>query len=371
MRFVPHLLSLQLIVLGTTVSAQTGVFSPQLTVFNNLNSTAGSNGLALTTGDTPSLFLIRSVGTWSDTWWQWSMGTDNKLRLGFSSVPQLTFQNGALGVGSDLPRQRLEVGALSNPAINIHDFGTAELTFGINESLGFAQFNTNSGGFRFVTAQDGISFPGGGNEVARFMASGDVGIGTTSPTAKLDVAGNVRVGGDLVLGGNPGGGNKLLLTSTSDHHFIRGNGWWTEFVSHPNEGWKFISNGGADSYKECFRIAAGTGNVGIGTTNPTHKLAVNGTIKAKEVIVETTGWSDYVFAEDYALTPLAEVEAHIKEHKHLPGIPSAVQVAEQGVSVGEMQARLLAKVEELTLYIIDIKKENTSLRQRLEVLENK
>ena len=94
------------------------------------------------------------------------------------------------------------------------------------------------------------------------------------------------------------------------------------------------------------------GNVGIGTTNPTHKLAVNGTIKAKEVLVETTGWPDYVFADNYALCPLSEVEAHIKKHKHLPGIPSASQVANQGVSVGDMQAKLLAKIEELTLHQI-------------------
>jgi hypothetical protein len=104
------------------------------------------------------------------------------------------------------------------------------------------------------------------------------------------------------------------------------------------------------------RHTAGThflnGNVGIGTTNPTHKLAVNGTIKAKEVIVETTGWSDYVFADDYALAPLSEVETHIKTNKHLPGIPSAAQISEQGISVGDMQAKLLAKIEELTLHQI-------------------
>jgi hypothetical protein len=122
---------------------------------------------------------------------------------------------------------------------------------------------------------------------------------------------------------------------------------------------RFLFNG-----TEKVRVNA-AGNVGIGTTNPTHKLAVNGMIKAKEVIVETTGWSDYVFADDYALAPLAEVEAHIKEHKHLPGIPSVAQVAEQGVSVGDMQARLLAKVEELTLYVIELKKENAEIRGEL------
>jgi hypothetical protein len=93
------------------------------------------------------------------------------------------------------------------------------------------------------------------------------------------------------------------------------------------------------------------GNVGIGTANPTHKLSVNGSIRAKEVIVDT-GWSDYVFAEDYRLAPLSEVETHIRAKKHLPGIPSAAEVAEGGVSIGDMQARLLAKIEELTLHQI-------------------
>ena len=111
------------------------------------------------------------------------------------------------------------------------------------------------------------------------------------------------------------------------------------------------------------------GNVGIGTTNPTHRLAVNGTIKAKEVIVETTGWSDYVFAEGYQLQSLAQVEQHIKEHKHLPGIPSAAEVAEQGVSVGDMQAKLLAKVEELTLHVIAQEKRLAAQDARIQSLE--
>jgi hypothetical protein len=110
-----------------------------------------------------------------------------------------------------------------------------------------------------------------------------------------------------------------------------------------------------------------TGNIGVGTSNPTHKLSVNGTIKTKEVIVETVGWSDHVFADDYALQPLAEVETHIKERKHLPGIPSAKEVAAQGVSIGEMQAKLLAKIEEITLHQIAQQKEIAALRAENQV----
>ena len=113
-----------------------------------------------------------------------------------------------------------------------------------------------------------------------------------------------------------------------------------------------------------------TGNVGIGTTNPgTYKLAVNGEIRAKEVIVET-GCSDFVFEEHYALRPLNEVEAFIKANKHLPDIPSEKEVSENGLGLGEMQAKLLRKVEELTLYMIEMKKENQALRQRIVNLEN-
>ena len=96
-------------------------------------------------------------------------------------------------------------------------------------------------------------------------------------------------------------------------------------------------------------------SVGIGTTSTSYKLSVNGTIRAKEVIVDT-GWSDYVFDDDYPLASLSEVEAHIKEKRHLPGIPSAREVEKEGVSLGEMQSVLLAKIEELTLYQIAMQK---------------
>lgn len=115
-----------------------------------------------------------------------------------------------------------------------------------------------------------------------------------------------------------------------------------------------------------------TGNVGIGTTNPNgYKLAVNGAIHAKEVVIESDPslWPDYVFAENHSLMSLDAVEAHIKEHKHLPGVPSAQEVSEKGFGVAQMQAAVLEKVEELTLHVIEQEKrikrleaENAALR---------
>jgi hypothetical protein len=161
-------------------------------------------------------------------------------------------------------------------------------------------------------------------------------------------------------------------------------GWYgadiTDETGRSNLGWRWDTANGNQSF---IQSSDGTtqiiatqlkgiqllgGNVGIGTTNPTQKLSVNGTVRAKEVIVDT-GWSDYVFDERYKLTALSETEAFVKAEKHLPGIPSAKEVAENGISVGEMQAKLLAKVEELTLYVIELKKENTALRGRVDLLE--
>lgn len=108
-----------------------------------------------------------------------------------------------------------------------------------------------------------------------------------------------------------------------------------------------LSNG-----TEAFSILS-NGNVGIGTTDPKVKLAVNGDIKATKLTVTQTPWADYVFDKSYKLPTLKEISEFIKENHHLPGIPSEAEVKKNGINVGENQALLLKKVEELTLYLID------------------
>jgi hypothetical protein len=98
-------------------------------------------------------------------------------------------------------------------------------------------------------------------------------------------------------------------------------------------------------------------------------LDVAGTIRSKEIKIEATGWSDFVFNEDYNLKPLPEVETHIKEHKHLPEIPSEKEVLENGVNVADMQAKLLQKIEELTLYIIEQDKQNKDQQEQIDELK--
>jgi len=117
-------------------------------------------------------------------------------------------------------------------------------------------------------------------------------------------------------------------------------------------------------------------NVGIGVANPQNKLDVNGTVHSKEVKVDMSGWSDFVFKKEYSLPTLEQVEKHIREKGHLEHIPSEHEVLQNGISLGEMNSKLLQKIEELTLYIIEQDKINQKqsdeivfLKQRLKRIE--
>ncbi|MCJ8212038.1 tail fiber protein [Mucilaginibacter sp. RS28] len=112
------------------------------------------------------------------------------------------------------------------------------------------------------------------------------------------------------------------------------------------------------------------GNVGIGTTQPDQKLTVNGTIHASQVKVDTNiPTPDYVFNADYKLASLSEVQDYINKHHHLPEIPNAQQQQKEGIDLGEMNTRLLKKVEELTLYLIDENKKNKVQQQEINHLK--
>lgn len=113
------------------------------------------------------------------------------------------------------------------------------------------------------------------------------------------------------------------------------------------------------------------GNVGIGITAPgRYKLNVNGPVRANEVVVNTSG-ADFVFADDYALPSLQQVESFIKENRHLPEIPSAAEMQENGLHLAEMNIKLLQKVEELTLYLLEQQKQIMELQSEVEILKSK
>lgn len=173
-----------------------------------------------------------------------------------------------------------------------------------------------------------------------FPTSGNVGLGTSNPTAKLTVD---PIGhGGIVIGNTEAGGFTSL----------------TLFISSLKDGYSTIQSvkSSGSSYGDiCLNPIAG--NVGIGTVNPTAKLSVKGKIRAQEVTVEANNWPDYVFHADYEIRPLSEVENYIRKNNHLPDIPSAKQINEYGIDLGDMNSRLLKKIEELTLYLLKKDKE--------------
>ncbi len=196
-----------------------------------------------------------------------------------------------------------------------------------------------------------------------FPSSGHVGIGTTNPISQLSIR-----GGDTGVSIHPGT-SPYFGTLAFNRESYSGQ------IMDPNGFAYQINNGGTDANLH-FQIYNGTGgmitndalvicstgNVGIGLALPPEKLSVNGKIRAKEIKVENINWPDFVFAKSYVLPTLQEIENHIKEKGHLPRMPSAVEVKAHGVDLGEINAKLLQKIEELTLHLIELKKEVDILR---------
>ncbi|MDR2270599.1 MAG: hypothetical protein LBF27_06805 [Sphingobacterium sp.] len=104
--------------------------------------------------------------------------------------------------------------------------------------------------------------------------------------------------------------------------------------------------------------------IGIGTTSPEHRLDIVGTARAHSILVNTQKTADFVFEPDYDLPSLDSIKTFIREHKHLPGIPSAKQMEKEGINVGDLQIDLLQKIEELTLHVISLQKQLDDLRNR-------
>ncbi|EKD29218.1 MAG: hypothetical protein ACD_79C00008G0001 [uncultured bacterium] len=113
-----------------------------------------------------------------------------------------------------------------------------------------------------------------------------------------------------------------------------------------------------------------TGKLGIGTNTPQTALSVNGSITCKEVVVTMDGWADYVFNPEYSLPSIEQVESFIKTNNHLPDMPSEKDIVNNGLSLADIVKQQMKKIEELTLYVIQLKKENIELSKRIISLEN-
>jgi hypothetical protein len=263
--------------------------------------------------------------------------------------------------------------------------------------------DNSSGGGKFVDGTDPLDavYNGGnvgiGTDVPA-LAGADKGIhihGTTAAELKLTGTSSgsdpgdgfaLQIAGNNVNFNNREAGSNIFYLNNSEFLRMNSNRRLGIEITNPLAKFEVVNT---DPTLDYFRLSSSggssgdvlkvdkDGNVGIATINTgTHKLAVEGSIGAREIKVEIGSWSDFVFFKNYNLPTLKEVETHIAEKGHLQDIPSAKEVKENGIFLGDMNAKLLQKIEELTLYTIQQQKEleqqkekNTSLENRLKKIE--
>lgn len=209
--------------------------------------------------------------------------------------------------------------------------------------------------------------------------NGRIGINTSSPSDQLDVNGDISLSGSnrtINLMGNSGELNfmngstrEVYLDYNGTDFFIDNNRLGGDVELDANTLIRFQT----DNIERM--VIDETGRVGIGITSagiPTgYLLAVDGNVISERVRVRLSGdWPDYVFAENYPLLPLNDLKETIKEEGHLPNMPDAATVQEEGQDLGDMQVLMMEKIEELTLYIIELHERVAFLEKENEVLKS-
>lgn len=298
------------------------------------------------------------------------------------------------GVGTTTPATKLHISsATTNDGVRIQQTGTSASTLGL--------FNTGAGGHNWSLFSSGAgNAQGAGHfflydytstQIPLFVSGTNynIGMGTTAPFSKL----HVHDGGLFISGSVPGyGGPQLFFSNTATQPQ-----WAVEYTtSAAMSGMNFWRPFGATgTLGNYFLFLGNNGKIGVNTDNPIAQLTVNGktligdpgvvtsmpgnynlyvqngilTEKVRVAINNTAFWADYVFEDNYKLRPLQEVESFIAANNHLPEVPSACEVVAGGIDVAQMDATLLKKIEELTLYMISQNKKMESQQQEIDALK--
>lgn len=218
-------------------------------------------------------------------------------------------------------------------------------------------------------------------QAATILNNGNVGIGTSLPTAKLDVHQNAGESGQnsaiRVRAGNSHNyfGNTQLSFSYSGgigySHAIKTRHNSSSLAGNAFDFYVWKPGDAVEAEGSNLVMTLNGSNVGIGTISPNEKLTVNGTIYGKEVRVDLNiPAPDYVFQKDYNLASLEEVQAYIDQHGHLPEVPTAQDMEENGINLGKMNMILLKKIEEMTLYVLALKNENDAAVSKMDKMQS-
>ncbi|MEP1097376.1 MAG: hypothetical protein ABJG78_19825 [Cyclobacteriaceae bacterium] len=280
-----------------------------------------------------------------------------------TTITEVNFPGGNVGIGTSSPQ------------------GTLHVTRGVG-SWGTAVFAGTDRNSHFNYSSEENTYIRGGKASSHVFINdngGNVGIGTTNPESRLSInsggangfsSGTLPPGTTIYGSTQDGYGTALTFKPGIGDQGVSAIGSFR--VSNYSTDLRFYTNNtnGQNSFSERMRIDQ-NGNIGIGTPTPLSKLSVNGHIRATEVkVLADISVPDYVFEPDYDLRTLEETKEYITENKHLPEIPSAAEIEENGIDLGDMNMRLLKKIEELTLHQIELLERLKKAEKKISKLEN-
>ena len=358
----------------------TGAFAQQITGSSSYSPTAGGARILAAQGDTAADPAIGFQSSVSDPTTAQNDGGGgngifrpiaNNMAFSTGSTERMRInQAGFVGIGTTTPTSQLEVvtTALTDPAINafgksvgIYAEATAQESSLIKRSnqfgdldgiaiFGNAKYTSNTTNGSMYGVVGSAAEPSGNN----------VGVFGEAKNANGYNNGVTGYVNSLTGAFNAGVVGQVELNTTA----IFNRGIWGIAPVAPNHYAGYFDG----------NVDVQTGNMRIGNVNTPvgYKLYVEQGIlteKVKVAVASSPAWADYVFATDYKLKPLSEVEAFIIENKHLPNVPSAAELVKEGLDLGKMQATQMEKIEELTLYMIEMKKEIETLKKENQSLK--